>query len=134
MIVGASIPWPGPGVGCFDPAIVLHRLGETFSDALEFDTNDLFDGHYKRVVQSATELGIELDRPAVRDAARKVRELSPRYRFRLRVSGGAFVSGTVDRYSIWVLCDSEAEFPEPVRGRFVECLRSLRLGEVCVEA
>jgi hypothetical protein len=49
LIVGASIPWPSPGVGCFDPAMVLHRLGEAFGDALEFDTNDLFDRPYERV-------------------------------------------------------------------------------------
>jgi hypothetical protein len=114
--------------------MVLHGLGEVFGDALEFDTHDLFDGHYERVVQAATELGIGLDRPVVRCAARLVRELSPRYRFRLRVSEGAFVCGKVDRYAIWVQCESEADFPEPARSRFVEFLRSLRLGEVRVEA
>ncbi len=133
MIVAASVPWPGLGVGCFDPAMVLHRLEEVFGDALEFDRNDLFEGHYERVVQAATELGIPLDRPAVRSAARKVRELGPRYRFRLRVAPALFVSGTVDRYSIAVRCDSEAEFPEPARGRFIPFLRSLRLGEVRVQ-
>ncbi len=48
MIVGATIPWPGSDVGCFDPAMVLRRLGEVFGDDLEFDRNDLFEGHYER--------------------------------------------------------------------------------------
>ncbi len=116
MIIEASVPWcKGPEVGCFDPAIVLHRLGEAFGDELEFDFKDLYDGHYERVVQSANKLGIDLDRPAVLSAARKVRDLSPRYRFRLRVGIDAYVSGTVDRYSVTVLFAEEAEFPEPAR-------------------
>ena len=76
MIVGATIPWQNTDVGCFDPSKVLHRLCEDFGDDLEFDRNDLFEGHYERVVQAAMELGIPSDRPAVRSAARKVLELS----------------------------------------------------------
>ena len=68
MFVAASVPWPGPDVGCFDPAMVLHRLEEAFGDALESDRNDLFEGHYERVAQIASELGIPPDRPAVRSA------------------------------------------------------------------
>ena len=86
MIVSASVPRSGPGVGCFDPAMVLHRLEEGFGDALECDRNDLLEGQHERVVQAATELGIPPDRPAVRSAGGKVRELGPRYPFRLRVA------------------------------------------------
>jgi hypothetical protein len=133
MIVEASIPWPGPGGGCFDPAMVLHRLEEVFGDAFDFDKNDLFEGHYERVVQTATDLGISLDRPVVKSAARKVRELSPRYKFRLRVAPGTFVSSTVDRYSVAVVCDSEDEFPDPHRGQFIRFLQSLSLGAVQIK-
>ena len=77
MIVAAPVPWPGLGVGCFDPAMVLHRLEEVFGDALEFDRNDLLEGHYESVVQAAIGLGIPLDRPAVRSAARKIPGTEP---------------------------------------------------------
>lgn len=113
--------------------MVLHRLEDVFADALAFDCNDLFEGHYERVAQMASEFGIPLDRPAVRSAATKVRDLGPRYRFRLRVAPGAFVSGTVDRDSIDIQCDSEAEFPEPARGQFIQFLQSLTLGEVRIQ-
>ena len=85
------------------------------------------------VVQAATELGIPSDRPAVRSAARKVLELSPRYQFRLRVAPGSFVSGTVDRYSITVSFGSESEFPQPARSRFIRFLECLRLGDIRVQ-
>jgi hypothetical protein len=86
MFDGSTIPRPGSDVGCFDPAMVLHRLGEVLGDDLEFDRDDLFGDHYERATRAETELGILSDRPAVRSAARKVRELSPRYRFRLPVN------------------------------------------------
>jgi hypothetical protein len=56
--------------------------------------------------------GKALERPVVHSAARQVRELSPRYLFRLRVESGAFVSGTADRDPMPVSCESDAEFPE----------------------
>ena len=128
MIVGSTISRPGSHVGCFDPAMVLHRLGEVFGDDSAFDRNDLVQDHYECAALAATELGIPSDRPAIRSAARKVRELSPRDRLRVRVAPGSFVSGTVDRYSITVSFGGEAEFPEPVRSQFVQFLDRLKAG------
>lgn len=130
---GASVPWPGPGVGCFDPVMILHRMKEVFGPDLEFDAADLLAGHYERRLQSAAELGIHADSPAVVSAAKLVREVSPRYAFRLRVGSAAFVSGQADRYTLHVVCACEADFPEPARGRFVAFLRSLQFGQVTVE-
>jgi hypothetical protein len=108
-------------------------MHETYGTDLDFDANDLFDGHFERIVQSATEVGVSMDSPVVRSAARLVREVSPRYRFRLRVSGDTFVTGQVDRYAILIPSNGKTEFPEPARSRFVEFLRSLSLGSVNVE-
>ena len=132
MFIGASIPWPGPGVGCFDPAMVLHRMQDAFGSDLEYEPVDLLDGHYERTIQSAAEIGIGPDSPVVLSAARLVREVSPRYAFRLRIGPSAVVAGQVDRYSIHINFVSEAESLELARRRFVEFLRSLQLGEIKV--
>jgi hypothetical protein len=108
-------------------------MRETFGADLDFDPNDLFDGHYERRVQSAIELGIPLDSPAIRDTVRKVRELSPRYRFRVRTAGGPWYSGEVDRYGIRV-GEPNTPLPEPLRSQVVAFLRSLTLGKVQVRA
>jgi hypothetical protein len=72
----------------------MFRSGQRCGRSIPLHPNGdhLFDGHYERVVQHETELGISLDRPAVRSTACTVRELSPRYRFRLRVASGSFVN------------------------------------------
>jgi hypothetical protein len=93
--------------------MVLHRMQEAFGPDLEFDATDLFAEHYERTVQTAAELGIHPDNLVVVSAAKLVREVSPRYKFRLRVGLATFVTGQVDRYHIGVLGESEAEFPEP---------------------
>ena len=56
VLLAASVPWPGLGVGA-RPAMAV-SVEEVFGDALEFDRNDLLEGHYERVVQAATELNI----------------------------------------------------------------------------
>jgi hypothetical protein len=69
----------------------------------------------------------------VLSATRNEREQGPRFAFRLNVAPGVSVKGRLDRWEVYIVCDNEADFPEPERGEFVEFLRSLRLGEVRVE-
>lgn len=130
MVVGADVSESGPGVGCFDPEQVLHRLREVFGLDVEYDLTDLLAGVHERTLRSAAELGMAPDCLPVLSAGRVERSVRPRYRFRLRVGPGAFVTGRVDRFSVQVECGGEAEFPEPARGRFVAFLKSLRLGRV----
>jgi hypothetical protein len=132
MVIIAAVPWRLPNVFCFDPAMVLFRMEEVFGADLEFDSKDLFDGHYQRMAATATELGIPLTSAVMRSAARLVRQVSPRYHFRLRVGEGLWVQGKVDRASISVLVEENETFPEPMRSRFIEFLRSLHPGEVDV--
>jgi hypothetical protein len=129
MVIYASVPWKLPNIFCFDPAMVLLRMEDAFGAEVEYDRNDVFDGHYERCVESATQLGIPLDSSVVRSAARLVRDLSPRYRFRLRTGTSSWVEGKVDRYSITVLVEDDEVLPEPVRIRLIAFLRSLKLGE-----
>ena len=91
---------------------------------------DLLAGVHHRVSRTAAKLGMPADSRPVLSAARVERVVGPRYQFRLRVGPVAFVAGQVDRESVQVGYESEAEFPEPARGRFVAFLRSLRLGRV----
>jgi hypothetical protein len=127
---GASVQWPGPGVGCFDPAMVLHRMQEFFGSALDFDGDDLLSGYYERIVSAAADCDVSLDSAVVVSAAKLVREVSPRYIFRLKIGPEAFVAGQVDRYGIAVTCQSDADFPEPIKGQFIQFLTTLKLGEV----
>ncbi len=122
-----------PAVGCFCPVAVLHHLREAFGPDLECDGVDMMAGHAKRTALTAAELGIRPNSPVVLCAVRNEVQFGPRYEFRLCVGPGAFVSGRLDRYSVYVVCEDAADFPEPSRGRFVEFLRSLRLGEVAVD-
>jgi hypothetical protein len=133
MVIIASVPWRLPNVFCFDPAMVLFRMEEAFGGHLEYDGNDLFDGHYERIADTATQLGIPLTSSVVQSAARLVRQVSPRYHFRLRVGEGLWVNGKVDRASISVLVEEHETFPEPMRSCFIDFLRSLRPGEVEVD-
>ena len=132
MLIEASVPWPGAGVGCFDPAEVLHRMREVFGPDLEYELTDRSAIRHEQALQTAAELGMPADSPPILSADRVMRESGPRYEFRLRVGPATFVTGQVDRHSIRVMCGGEAEFPEPARGRFVAWLRSLRLGQVRV--
>jgi hypothetical protein len=120
-------------VGCFDPDATLLALRVAFGADLECDGIDQLAGHAERVARDAGALGIRPDSPVVLVAARDERESRPRYAFRLRVGPGSFVAGRLDRWSVKVVCGTEAEFPEPARSRFVEFLQSLRLGEVRVD-
>ncbi len=119
------------GVGCFDPVKVVALLERTFGDAFVFNLDDLFEGHYERIYEILEEGSTGRDL-VLRDEARKKREISPRYTFQLRTGSDTFVAGKVDRYSIWITWDSEAEFPQHVRDRFVTFLQSLQLGVVTV--
>jgi hypothetical protein len=118
--------FPASGVGCFDPAMILHFMSEAFGPDLEFDAADLLNGHYERTLASAEQLGISPDSPVVLCAARLVRESSPRYKFRLRVGPDSIVTGQVDRYTLLI----KEEVPEPARTRFTQFVESLRLGEI----
>ncbi|HEY8505757.1 MAG TPA: hypothetical protein VIL46_14325 [Gemmataceae bacterium] len=111
----------------------MQAIREEFGADLECDGIDQLEGHAERAARSAAKSGIRPDSPAVLCAARNEREHGPRFTFRLRVGPGASVAGRIDRWAVYVACGTDAEFPEPVRGRFVEFLRSLRLGEVRVE-
>jgi hypothetical protein len=122
----------GGVVGCLCPDTVVQALRESFGDELECDGVDRLADSAARAARNAVTLGIRPDSPVVQCAARNERSDGPRYAFRLRVGPGATVAGRVDRGSVYVVCDSEAEFPEPARGRFVAFLRSLRLGEMRV--
>ncbi|QJW93757.1 hypothetical protein FTUN_1268 [Frigoriglobus tundricola] len=120
-------------MGCFCPVALLHELREAFGPALECDGTDRLAGHGERTARTAAGLGIRPDSPVVLCAARNEVQFGPRYEFRLRVGPSAFVSGTLDRYSIRVACEREADFPEPVRGQFLAFLASLQLGGVRVD-
>jgi hypothetical protein len=130
---GASVESERPLVGCFCTVALLHELREAFGPDLECDGVDLLAGHANRAAATAAELGIRPDSPAVLTAVRNQVQFGPRHAFRLKVGPGAFVSGTLDRYSVRVVCERESDFPEPARGKFVAFLRSLRLGGVRVD-
>jgi hypothetical protein len=117
-------------VGCFCTVALLHELREMFGPDLECDHVNLLEGHAESFARQAVAAGLPPDCLPVRSAARVEEEFGPRYAFRLRVGPAAFVAGTLDRYSIQVACEREADFPEPARGRFVAFLKSLRLGGV----
>jgi hypothetical protein len=91
MVIIGSMPRRLPNVFCFDPAMVLYTMKEVFGSDLEYDANDLLDCHYERIADSGGQLGIPLTNSVVRSAARLVREVSPRYSFRLRVETGSWV-------------------------------------------
>ncbi len=123
----------GGVVGCLCPDTVLLALRESFGADLECDGVDRLAGSAELAARNAVSLGIRPDSPVVQCASRRERSDGPRYVFRLRVGPGAVVAGRVDRGSVYVVCESEAEFPNPARGRFLAFLRSLRLGAVRVE-
>jgi uncharacterized protein (TIGR02996 family) len=120
-------------VGCFCTVALRHELREAFGPDVECDETNLLAGHAERTARTAAELGIRPDSPVVLTAARDEVQFGPRHAFRLRVGPGAFVCGTLDRYSIRVQCEREEDFPEPARGRFLAFLASLRLGRVRVD-
>ena len=117
-------------VGCFCTIALVHELREAFGDDFEFDGADLLAGHGERTARKAAGLGIRPDSPVILCAARNEVQFGPRHAFRLRVGPGTFVSGTLDRYSVRIECEREADFPEPARGRFLAFLLSLQLGGV----
>jgi hypothetical protein len=119
-----------PLVGCFCIVALLHELRKAFGADFECDEADLLAGHGERTARTAAGLGIRPGSPVVLCAARNEVQFGPRYAFRLRVWPGAFVSGTLDRYSVRVECERESDFPEPARGRFLAFLSSLQLGGV----
>jgi hypothetical protein len=119
-----------PLVGCFCAVALVHELQEAFGADFECDGTDLLAGHRERTARTAAGLGIQPDSPVVLVAARNEVQFGPRHAFRLRVGPEAFVSGTLDRYSVRVECEQEADFPEPARGRFLAFLSSLQLGGV----
>jgi hypothetical protein len=119
-----------PLVGCFCTVALVQELREAFGSDFECDEADLLAGHGERTACTAAELGIRPDSPVVLCAARNEVQFGPRHAFRLRVGPGVFVSGTLDRYSVRVECEREADFPDPVRGRFLAFLSSLQLGGV----
>jgi hypothetical protein len=119
-----------PLVGCFCTISLVHELREAFGPDFECDSADLLAGHGERTARTAAGLGIRPDSPVVLCAARNEVQFGPRHAFRLRVGPEAFVSGTLDRFSVRVECEREADFPEPARGRFLEFLSSLHLGGV----
>jgi hypothetical protein len=130
--LNAIVPSNGPGVGCFDPALVLERLRAEYGDDLEFDSRDLLDGHYERVFERAAGIGLPEDSPVLKSAARLARMISPRYQFRLRVDSESFVNGDVDRYSLSVTFESDSEFPATAQVRFQRFLTRLVLGNVMI--
>jgi hypothetical protein len=119
-----------PLVGCFCTVALVHELQEAFGTDFECDCADLLAGHGERAARTAAGLGIRADSPVVLCAARNEVQFGPRHAFRLQVGPGAFVTGTLDRYSVWVECEREADFPEPARGRFLAVVSSLQLGSV----
>jgi hypothetical protein len=129
----AFVPFPSRNVGCFDPAMILHRMEDFFGSDVEFDRADLLSGHFERTFQTATELGLRPNSPVLASAAKLVREVSPRYEFRLRVGEATHIAEQVDRYQIGVRCEAEADFPLPMRSRFMDFLATLQLGQVIVE-
>ena len=126
----ASVESERPLVGCFCTVALVHELREAFGTDFECDGADLLADHGERTARTAAGLGIRPDSPVVLCAARNEAQFGPRHAFRLRVRPGAFVSGTLDRYSVRVECEREADFPEPARGRFLAFLASLQLGSV----
>jgi hypothetical protein len=125
---GVMVRSERPLVGCFCTVALVHELREAFGPDFECDGADLLAGHGERTARTAAGLGIRPDSPVVLCAARNEGQFGPRHAFRLRVGPGAFVSGTLDRYSVRVECEREADFPEPARGRFLAFLSSLQLG------
>jgi hypothetical protein len=117
----------GMAVGCFCPRMVLHALRQEFGPDLECDGIDTLAGYGDRTARTAAELGIPLDSPVVRDAARVERELGQRVMFRLRGGEGVFATGRVDGGAVY---QGEADFSASVRDRFVAFLGALPLGAV----
>ena len=127
---GVSVRSERPLVGCFCTVALVHELREAFG-ATSSATG--------RISWPATASGPSARPPGWASgrtarwscgAVRNEVQFGPRHAFRLRVGPGAFVSGTLDRYSVRVECEREADFPEPVRGRFLAFLSSLQLGGV----
>ncbi len=132
-MIGAFIPPGKEYVGSLDPLRVLARLQLWFGDALQFGLTDQFDGNVEKHIAIAPKLSMPEDNVVVRSERRKGYALNPRFRFRLRNSDATSVEGKVDRHSVSLYCDREDEIPKSLRDRFIEFLRSLRLGECIVE-
>jgi hypothetical protein len=123
----------GVVVGCFCPKVVLHALRREFGPSLECDGVDTLAGYGERTAQAATALGIPLDSPVVRCAARVEREYGQRFTFRLRAGEGVFAIGRVDGGAVYTVYTGEADFPMSMRNRFLEFLGTLQLGKLLSE-
>jgi hypothetical protein len=132
-MIGAFIHSDAETVGAFDPMRVLAELERRFGTNVEFDLNNVFDGHVEKYIALAPRLNLPPDNVVVQGERRKAHKLSPRYHFRLRTGDDSWVRGKVDRHSIYLHCARDEEVPQPLRERFIEFLRSLRLGEFKIE-
>ena len=132
-MIGAFISSGEEYVGSLDPLRVLARLQLWFGDALEFDVKDQFDGNVEKYIAIAPELSMPEENVVVSSERRKGFSLRPRFRFHLRANDATAVAGCVDRHSVSLCCDRDEEIPKVLRERFIEFLRSLRLGECVVE-
>jgi hypothetical protein len=118
---------------CLCPKVVLHALRQVFGPDLECDGIDILAGHGERTARTAATLGIPLDSPVVRCAARVEQERGQRFEFRLRAREGVFARGRVDGGAVYAVYKGEADFPASLRNRFVAFLESLRVGAVLTE-
>jgi hypothetical protein len=123
----------GLAVGCFCPRVVLHALRQEFGPDLECDGVDILAGYGERTARIAAALGIPLDSPVVRCAARVEREQGQRFAFRLWGGEGVFATGRVDGGAVYAVYVGEANFSASVRDRFVAFLGALGLGAVLSE-
>lgn len=121
--ISATIPGHGcerDNILCFDPNIVMGRLGEAFPD-VEIDPRDYSWKDYEAFVSRGLTENDGAVRVALADAMRR----GPIFRYRLPVGDGLYLQGHAERYVVGVW--SEEPIPEPTRSKFLEFLRSLRV-------
>ena len=119
--------------GCYCPRVVLHALRQEFGLDLACDGIDVLAGLGERVARTAAAVGLRPDSHPVLSAARVEREFGQRFEFRLWAGVGVFAKGRVDGCVVSAVYTGRANFPAPVRDRFVGFLRSLPLGVVLLD-
>jgi len=135
-MVAAKFPGFGmerKNVCCFDPWIVLARIGEEFGDLFESDLEDLsyrdFNHFQTRIDQEGeTKSLVSCRRTAKNDAMRR----GPIFRFALLWEGESY-GGRVERYVIELL-SIERPLPESLWRRFKALLEGLALAPFEVQA
>lgn len=131
MIIRAEAQWNQGDVGCFHSYLVAHRLIEAFPEATVC-LEDSFLGRRDDLFAIAREVldkhGHYPDVP-VQTGLRNITNFSPRYSFKITTAPDTSVSGSIDRYCVQVVFDSNEQFPEEFQRRFIRFLESLSFGQ-----